>query len=78
MKIQEVSKEDGLNCAYLIEFMAKGRWDLSGQEAEKLVLVKKWLMLLGQEMGKQLKSNTSTVIPQPPVKNKKIQKNGSK
>lgn len=65
MDVKAVTKEDGISCILLIEFLKKGRWDLSGEEAEKLIKTKQWVQALGVKLGAELKSASSS--PQQPV-----------
>jgi len=52
--ISNVSNDDGRRCANLIAFLTKGRWDLTGKDAEELVLVKRWVHDLAQTMARKL------------------------
>lgn len=57
MEISKVSNDDGRMCAFLIEFMQKGRWELTSADADKLSVTKRWLVQLAQQMGAQLKKS---------------------
>lgn len=59
MEISKITNHDGLACANLIKFLTKGRWDLSGEEAEVLMMTKKWVHDLALQMAAQLKSSKS-------------------
>ncbi len=56
MKVSEVIQDEGRICADLIQLLESGRWELSGKEAEKLVLVRRWVASLAQQMAKELSS----------------------
>lgn len=53
MKVTDVSKQDGLQCAHLIGLLAKVQ-GLSGPEAERFVTVKQWLHGVAVSMAKEL------------------------
>lgn len=56
MKLHEVTNADGQTAAHLLNFLKTGRWDLSGEQAEHLTTVRKWVAALAVEMASQLKS----------------------
>lgn len=55
MQLSEVRIEDGKACASLINLLKTGRWELSGDDAEELVRVKKWVHGLALSMAEKLK-----------------------
>lgn len=63
MRISEVNLEDGRMCIQLIKLLTAGRWDLSGADAEALVLTKKWVQALANDMGQQLKGQAPAASP---------------
>lgn len=67
MQISEVRLEDGKACANLINLLKSGRWDLSGEEAEQLVAVKKWVHGLALNMAEKLKPAASVPTVSAPV-----------
>lgn len=78
MQLNEVRIEDGRACANLINLLKKGRWDLSGEEAEQLVQVKKWVHDVALQMADKLKPVQKTVAPAPaPSTGFKIKSRGS-
>lgn len=64
MQLQNVSLEDGRNCAILIQLLSRGRWDLSGAEAQQLVNTKQWVAALAGEMAKHL-TDKAPAAPKP-------------
>lgn len=58
MQLSNVSMEDGKYCATLVNILTKGRWDLSGSDAEELMKVRRWVHDLAMQMAQQLKSSS--------------------
>lgn len=67
MKVSQVTKDDGRACAYLLNFLKQGRWDLNGSEAEELVKVKAWVGFLANSMASELKSSVTPPAPEAPA-----------
>lgn len=61
MKVSDVTREDGVACAHLLNILKTGRWDLSAQDAETLVNAKKWLASLAGVMASSLR--TQETVP---------------
>lgn len=72
MQVQNVSLEDGRNCAVLIQLLSRGRWDLSGAEAQQLVNVKQWVAGLAGEMAKHLTTKPTSTPPSGGMKIKSV------
>lgn len=62
MKINEVSLEDGKQCAHLINSM-KLVTGLSASDAEAFVAAKRWLHALAGQMAEQLKDHPEVSKP---------------
>lgn len=54
MEVSKVTNDDGRAMAQLINFLTKGRWDLTGADAEALVGVKRWAASVAGAMAAQL------------------------
>lgn len=54
MQVSNVTNDDGRMMAQLINFLSKGRWDLTGADAEALVGVKRWASAVAGSMATQL------------------------
>lgn len=65
MQVLEVSNEDGKACAYLIQFLSNGSWNIKGDDAEKLILCKRWVSEIAVKMAKQLKPDIKASVPAP-------------
>lgn len=65
MKLSEVTQSDGLACAHLINFLKVGRWDLTGEDSDKLTQVKQWIQAMALEMATQLRANQVVSTPAP-------------
>lgn len=63
MKLTDVTPDDGRNCAHLINFLKAGRWELSGEDAGRLVQVKSWIASMAGQMAENLKSPAPTSNP---------------
>lgn len=66
MKVTEVSNDDGRMMAQLINFLGKGRWDLSGADAEQLVGVKRWCAAVAGDMARDLSPEKTPAAPESP------------
>lgn len=81
MKVSEVTNDDGRMMAQLINFLGKGRWDLTGSDAEILVGVKRWAASVAGSMAAQLspaKVNPAPLPAEPaPASGFKVKQMGS-
>lgn len=66
MQVSQVSLDDGRQCAVLLQLLKGGRWDLSGDDAQRFVDAKKWVASLAASMASQLKTPESPPTPAPP------------
>lgn len=55
MEVSKVSREDGLACANLINFLKSGRWDLTGNDIAAHHNVLKWVQSMAVQMAEQLR-----------------------
>lgn len=56
MKVSNVTKEDGMACAHLLNVIKVARFDnLTGEDIERLMQAKRWLFGVANEMATQLK-----------------------
>jgi hypothetical protein len=74
MRLQQVTNEDGRMCAQLLNLISKGRWDLSGADAEALVATRRWVQTLASQMAAQLKSPPQSAEPAPAAGGMRIKK----
>lgn len=58
MKVTEISKVDGEQCANLINLLKAGRWDLSGKDVVAYTNVLKWVQSFAYEIASHLKATT--------------------
>lgn len=72
MQLSGITKQDGMNCAHLINFLKAGRWNLSGEENELLSEVKRWVQSLALEMANQLRAEASPPSPAPTMRVKSM------
>ncbi len=64
MDISKISREDGIQCIQLLNFLKKARWDLTGADIDELIKVKQWVQQLATKMAEQLKNPPlSTEVP---------------
>lgn len=65
MQVTNVSNDDGRACAHLITFLKAGRWELTGDQPDQLVIAKRWLSELATQMATDMKARQSgTATPE--------------
>lgn len=73
MKVSDVTKEDGQNCAQLLNALKVARFDnLQVSDVEVLVSVKKWVHGLALQMATVLKERSAPSAPAPTMRVKSI------
>lgn len=64
MQVSQVSKEDGIQLAHILNALKAARYDNVGEsDMEKLIVAKKWLHSLAMEMAKQLSPAQKLAVP---------------
>lgn len=76
MKITDISNDDGKACAFVLHFLKSGKWELSGEGADQLVLAKRWVASVAQQMASQLKAPAAPVQEPAPAPAMKVKAMG--
>lgn len=59
MQVSNVENIDGRMLANLVSFIQKGKWELSGEEAEILTKTKQWLGQIALQVANEMKKTTT-------------------
>lgn len=77
MQVSQVTNDDGIRCANLINFLKKARWDLSGNDVDELVAVKRWVSDMATKMAAELGNKPKPEATPTPMKIKAMGPIGS-